>query len=92
MIFFFANPHNVSAARTDFFEVGERLRVQAIRRCHHDRCEFFVDESDGAVLELPCCVTLGMAVGDFFELECSFERNGIHGAAPNKKNGFHALQ
>lgn len=70
-----------AASGLDFLDVADDFFVHAALGGDDDDGHFFVDEGDGAVFHLGCGVAFGVDVGDFLELECAFEGDGVVVAA-----------
>ena len=62
----------LAAARPDLLQVRQHLVEQRPvgQGAHHGHA--VVDQCQRAVLEFPCRISLGMDVGDFFQLQCTF--------------------
>src|SRR6185369_9339998 len=63
-----------AVAGLDLPQVRERLVAPGVVRSeHHDR-QVLIDQRDRAVLHLPRRITLGVDIGDFLQLQGTFER------------------
>jgi len=67
------------------FVLEDRGRVRGVFGRDADDGEGFVDEGVGAVLHLSGGVAFGVDVGDFLELEGSFEGDGVVDAAAEEE-------
>src|SRR5271165_7125039 len=81
-----------AVAGFDFFYVGDAFFVACdgigivfVAGGEDDDREIFVDEGVGAVLHFSGGIAFGVDVGDFFEFEGAFERDGIVNAATQVK-------
>ena len=72
-----SDAQDLGSARFHFFEIRNRLVAPMIHRCEHDDRDRRVDHRDRSVLELAGSISFGMNVGDFFQLQSSFKRDGI---------------
>ena len=71
-----------SASRPDLLYVRDDLLVESVACGNDEDGHFAVDEGDGAVLHLGSRIAFGMDVGDFLQLQCAFQSQGIVVAAP----------
>jgi hypothetical protein len=69
--------NDVAFAGFDFLEVTEDFFVGAILDGDDDDRHVFVNKGNGAVFHFAGWVAFGVDVGDFFEFEGAFERDGI---------------
>ncbi len=72
----------------DLLQVGEGLLEHAVVGDDENRGGALVDHGDGAMLHFGCGVTLGMDVGDFLELERTFQGDGEIELAPQEEEVF----
>src|SRR5215831_17283177 len=76
-----AQENDPAVAGGDLLHVGHGLFEHAIIGRDDDHRHRFVDQRNRAVLELARGIAFGVNVGNFLELERTFERNRIAGAA-----------
>jgi len=67
-----------AAARHDLVHVRDRLVEEPVARRHHDDGHRLVDERDRSMLEFSACMTFSMYITDFFQFQCTFQRDRIH--------------
>src|SRR6516165_9232872 len=96
VVAFGCNRDDTTGTRRDFLDIRKRFFVAQLRcgirlvACSEDDDrQRLVDERVGAVLHLAGWVTLRVDVGDFLELQCTFEGNGKMNAAPEVKEVAH---
>ena len=76
---------DLGPARLDFLDVGHRLVEQFLVARERNDETAWIDERDGAVLELSGGIRLGVDIGDLLELERGFKRDGVVDVAPDEE-------
>ncbi len=80
------NQQDLAAARDDFLRIRCRFFEQTVIRRNDDNRHVFVNQRDGAVFHLARCVTFGVDIGNFFQLQRAFKCDGIGRAAAEVKH------
>ena len=65
------------APRLDFHQIAHGFFVQSVPRGQHHHRHVFVDQGNGAMFHFSRRISFRVDVGNFFELECAFQRNRI---------------
>ena len=71
-----------AAARADFLHIGFDFVQQAVVGCDDDDGHIFVHQGKRPVLQFAGRIGFGVDVGDFLQLQRTFEGNRVMDAAP----------
>src|SRR2546423_1672865 len=84
LVAFGGDDYDVGVAGTDLLDVADDFFVDVRGRGYSDEGGVRVEQGDGAVLEFTGWKSLGVDVGDFFELEGTLKGCGVAYAAADK--------
>ena len=77
--------HKVGTAAFAFYHVGDGFFIQVVLGQDADHQGSLLDEGDGSVLQLSCCIGLCMYIADFLHFQTAFHTDGIVNASADEK-------
>lgn len=77
------NGNHISAAGLDFLYIADKLFIQRLLGCDSNNQSTFLNQGNGAMLQLAGSISFGMNIGNFLQLQGAFQRSAVVNAATN---------